>query len=319
MYLDNAATSQKPQAVLDVIDEYYAHDNANVHRGIHELSRRATIAYEEARGKVAGWIGADDASEIVWTRGTTDAINLVATAWGLDNVGEGDEILLTVLEHHSNIVPWQILAGRTGAKLRYIELDDQGRLVLDDLAVGGECSVLKTLALVGFDDGGEEPVVGHGGHGPGDRAAGRHGVAHLERHVGRQSGAEPVHAGRTQLEALRTVVVIGVDHRVWPIDHVDRAQNCVEGAPGLGSRRTEIVLANIVDREVPVLGHDLLPDVGLDVAANDQDDVTKPGGNPVFDREVEERLVVRADPGQLFHPAEPAAETGGHDDKEGFA
>ena len=133
VYLDNAATSQKPQAVLDVIDEYYAHDNANVHRGIHELSRRATVAYEEARGKVAGWVGASDPSELIWTRGTTDAINLVATAWGLDNIGEGDEILLSVLEHHSNIVPWQILAARTKATLRYIELDDQGRLVLDDL------------------------------------------------------------------------------------------------------------------------------------------------------------------------------------------
>ncbi len=113
---------------------YYEHDNANVHRGIHELSRRATVAYEEARGKVAGWIGASDPSELVWTRGTTEAINLVAMAWGLDNVGEGDEILISVLEHHSNIVPWQILAARRGAKLRYIELDDQGRLVLDDLA-----------------------------------------------------------------------------------------------------------------------------------------------------------------------------------------
>jgi cysteine desulfurase/selenocysteine lyase len=134
VYLDNAATSQKPRAVLDAIRAYYEHDNANVHRGIHELSRRATVAYEEAREKVAGWIGASDSSEVVWTRGTTDAINLVATAWGLDNVGEGDEILLSVLEHHSNIVPWQILAARTGARLRYIEIDDQGRLVLDDLS-----------------------------------------------------------------------------------------------------------------------------------------------------------------------------------------
>ena len=133
VYLDSAATSQKPRAVLKALDDYYEHDNANVHRGIHELSRRATIAYEEARAKVASWVGAEDAAEIVWTRGTTEAINLVATAWGYDNVGEGDEILISVLEHHSNIIPWQILAKRTGAKLRYIELDDQGRLILDDL------------------------------------------------------------------------------------------------------------------------------------------------------------------------------------------
>ena len=133
VYLDNAATSQKPRRVLDAIQNYYEQDNANVHRGIHELSHRATVAYEEAREKVAGWINAPDPSECVWTRGTTEAINLVSVAWGLDHVGEGDEILISVMEHHSNIVPWQILAARTKAKLRYIEIDDDGRLVLDDL------------------------------------------------------------------------------------------------------------------------------------------------------------------------------------------
>jgi cysteine desulfurase/selenocysteine lyase len=133
VYLDSAATSQKPRAVIEALDAYYEHDNANVHRGIHELSRRATEGFEEARVKVARWIGAREPAELIWTRGTTEGINLIATAWGLDNVGEGDEILLSVLEHHSNIVPWQILAHRTGARLRYIELDEQGRLILDDL------------------------------------------------------------------------------------------------------------------------------------------------------------------------------------------
>ena len=132
-YLDNAATSQKPRAVLDVLSEYYERDNANVHRGIHELSRRATVAFEAAREKVASWINAPSVAECVWTRGTTEAINLVATAWGLDHVGEGDEILISVMEHHSNIVPWQLLAARTGATLKYIEIDDEGRLVLDGL------------------------------------------------------------------------------------------------------------------------------------------------------------------------------------------
>ncbi len=132
-YLDNAATSQKPRSVLDAVAAYYEQDNANVHRGIHELSRRATLAYEEAREKVARFIGAADPSEVVWTRGTTESINLVANAWGLDSVHEGDEILVSVMEHHSNLVPWQILARRTGARLRFIELDDEGRLVLDDL------------------------------------------------------------------------------------------------------------------------------------------------------------------------------------------
>ncbi|MGE0160885.1 MAG: cysteine desulfurase [Gemmatimonadales bacterium] len=133
VYLDSAATSQKPRAVLDALDAYYEHDNANVHRGIHELSRRATVAFEDARAKVARWVNAAEPSEIVWTRGTTEAINLVATAWGLDNVKAGDEIVLTVLEHHSNIIPWQLLARRTGAKLRYVELDEQGRLRVEML------------------------------------------------------------------------------------------------------------------------------------------------------------------------------------------
>ena len=133
VYLDNAATSQKPQCVLDALAEYYEHDNANVHRGIHELSRRATVAFEEARVKLANFIGAADSAELVWTRGTTEAINLVAGSWGLDTLGEGDEILLSSMEHHSNIVPWQLVAHRTGARLRYIEMDEQGRLIIDDL------------------------------------------------------------------------------------------------------------------------------------------------------------------------------------------
>jgi cysteine desulfurase/selenocysteine lyase len=132
-YLDNAATSQKPRAVLEVLEEYYRKDNANVHRGIHELSRRATVAYEDARGRTAEWLGAAEAAEVVWTRGTTEAINLVACAWGFEQLREGDEILLTTMEHHSNIVPWQLAARRAGAKLRYMEMDEEGRLRIDTL------------------------------------------------------------------------------------------------------------------------------------------------------------------------------------------
>jgi cysteine desulfurase/selenocysteine lyase len=132
-YLDNAATSQKPRDVLEILSRYYQEDNANVHRGIHELSRRATVAYEGARERVAEWLGASDPSEVIWTRGTTEAINLVAASWGMDQLKEGDEVLLTVMEHHSNIVPWQLVARRTGAVLRYIELDEEGKLILEDL------------------------------------------------------------------------------------------------------------------------------------------------------------------------------------------
>lgn len=132
-YLDNAATSQKPTAVLAVLNQYYRRDNANVHRGIHELSRRATIAFEDARSRVGRFVGANDPSEVVFTRGTTEAINLMAYSWGLEFLQEGDEILLTAMEHHSNVVPWQLVARRTGARLKWLELDDEGRLHLKTL------------------------------------------------------------------------------------------------------------------------------------------------------------------------------------------
>ncbi|TVP76440.1 MAG: cysteine desulfurase [Gemmatimonadales bacterium] len=134
VYLDNAATSQKPRQVLEAISGYYASDNANVHRGIHELSRRATDAFEGARQRVARFLGTEDPGEVIWTRGTTEAINLVASSWGGANVGEGDEIVLSDMEHHSNLVPWQLLAARTGARLRFVELADDGTLALEGLA-----------------------------------------------------------------------------------------------------------------------------------------------------------------------------------------
>jgi len=133
VYLDNAATTQKPEEVLDAIVHYYRNDNANVHRGIHELSRRATEAFEGARATMARFLGASDPSEIIWTRGTTEGINLIAAAWGNRNVKAGDEILLSEMEHHSNLVPWQMLAARTGARLRYLEIDDEGELQLEML------------------------------------------------------------------------------------------------------------------------------------------------------------------------------------------
>lgn len=133
VYLDSAASTQRPRAVLDAVNSYYMEDNANVHRGIHELSRRATESYEGARTRVARFLGAADPAEVIWTRGTTEAINLVAMSWGWANLGEGDEVVLSVLEHHSNIVPWQLVAARTGAKLRYVDIDDEGRLDLAEL------------------------------------------------------------------------------------------------------------------------------------------------------------------------------------------
>ena len=133
IYFDNAATSQKPRAVLDALRHYYEHNNANVHRGLHELSSRATEAYENGRQGVADYLGAASADEIVFTRGTTESINLVAQAWGGKFIGAGDVILLTEMEHHSNLVPWQLLAERTGARLRFVPVREDGTLTLEQL------------------------------------------------------------------------------------------------------------------------------------------------------------------------------------------
>lgn len=132
VYLDNAATTQKPRCVIESLRHYYEADCANIHRGIHELSQRATTAYEDARSKVRQFINAGKHEEVVFVRGTTEAINLVAATWGRKNVHEGDEIIVSTLDHHSNIVPWQMLCEETGAVLRWIPIDDRGELLLDE-------------------------------------------------------------------------------------------------------------------------------------------------------------------------------------------
>jgi cysteine desulfurase / selenocysteine lyase len=134
IYFDNAASSQKPRAVIDTLVHYYERDNANVHRGIHELSNRATNAFEASRARTARFLNARSDNEIIFTRGTTEGINLVASAWGAKNIRAGDKILLTEMEHHSNLVPWQMLAERTGAQLSYVPITgDEGLLDLSRL------------------------------------------------------------------------------------------------------------------------------------------------------------------------------------------
>jgi cysteine desulfurase/selenocysteine lyase len=133
IYFYSAATSQKPRAVLDALRHYYEHENANVHRGLHELSSRATEAYEKSRNRVASYLGAASPDEIVFTRGTTESINLVAQAWGGKFIRARDVILLTEMEHHSNLVPWQLLAERMDAQLRFVPVRDDGTLALDQL------------------------------------------------------------------------------------------------------------------------------------------------------------------------------------------
>lgn len=130
VYFDNAATSQKPQAVIDAISHYYSHYNANIHRGIHTLAEEATMAYEASRAAVKDFIGAGAVEEVIFTRGTTEAINLVAFTWGRQNISEGDEIIISEMEHHSNIVPWQILCEEKKAVLKIIPVTDDGELDL---------------------------------------------------------------------------------------------------------------------------------------------------------------------------------------------
>jgi cysteine desulfurase / selenocysteine lyase len=134
VYLDNAATSQKPRAVIDAITRYYEQENANIHRGVHFLSELATSKHDRAREAVRGFINAADVKELIFVRGTTEAINLVAQTYGRTNVGSGDEVLITAMEHHSNIVPWQILCEEKGAKLRVAPINDAGELILDEFA-----------------------------------------------------------------------------------------------------------------------------------------------------------------------------------------
>ncbi len=131
VYLDNAATTQKPQAVIDAMVRSYAEDNANIHRGVHLLSERATRAYEDAREKVQKFLNAPDLREIIFVRGTTEAINLVAQTFGRANIGKGDEVLITEMEHHSNIVPWQLICEEKGAQLKVIPITDEGELRID--------------------------------------------------------------------------------------------------------------------------------------------------------------------------------------------
>jgi cysteine desulfurase/selenocysteine lyase len=156
VYLDNAATTQKPRAVIDALVGYYERDNANIHRGVHELSQRATAAFEEARAKVQDFLGAAHPSEIIFTRGATEAINLVAQSFGRANLHPGDEVLISAMEHHSNIVPWQLLCEEKGGRLRVLPIDDRGELVMEQLprllgprtklvAVGHVSNALGTL------------------------------------------------------------------------------------------------------------------------------------------------------------------------------
>jgi len=156
VYLDSAATSQTPEPVVETIADYYRHTNANVHRGLHQLSQEASIAYEDAHDRVAEFVGAEGREEVVFTKNTTESMNLVAYAWGLNELGPGDEVVLTEMEHHASLVTWQQIAERTGATVRYIRVDDEGyldmdharELVCDDTAMVSVVHISNTLGTV---------------------------------------------------------------------------------------------------------------------------------------------------------------------------
>jgi cysteine desulfurase/selenocysteine lyase len=160
VYLDNGATTQKPKAVIDAVDQFYRRSNANIHRGVHWLSQHSTDLYEQGRERVRSFLNAARGEEIIFTRGTTEAINLVANAWGRANLEPGDEVIVSAMEHHSNIVPWQLVCQATGAVLKVIPINDSGELLLDDYrALLGERTRLVAVAHISNALGTVNPVA----------------------------------------------------------------------------------------------------------------------------------------------------------------
>ena len=209
VYLDSAASSQKPQIVIDALVDYYSSYNANIHRGVYEIAARATDAFEAARAKVARFVNAAQTAEIIWTRNTTEAINLVSFSWGLQALAPGDAILTTQVEHHSNLVPWQLLAAKTGAELRFIEADDDGNLELDNLD-----ALLRGVKLV---------ALSHVGNTLGS-------IAPLERIVPRAHAAGAL----VLVDGAQSVPHLPVDVQALDIDFLAASGHKMCGPTGIG-------------------------------------------------------------------------------------
>jgi cysteine desulfurase/selenocysteine lyase len=236
-YLDSAASSQKPQAVIDALVHYYTHDNANIHRGVYELAERATDAFERAREKVARFVNAAESAEIIWTRNTTEAINLVSFTWGLQNLKAGDAILTSRLEHHSNLVPWQLLAAKTGAELRFIDVDADGLHVLDDLE-----SKLQGVKLV---------ALSHVSNTLGT-------IAPLERIVPQAHAAGAI----VLVDGAQSVPHFKVDVRALDIDFLAASGHKMCGPTGIGFLYGKRVLLEAMP---PFLtGGDMIKEVGYE-------------------------------------------------------
>ena len=236
-YLDSAASSQKPQTVIDALVHYYTHDNANIHRGVYELAERATNAFEGARAKVARFINAAEPAEVIWTRNTTEAINLVSFTWGLENLRPGDVILTSRLEHHSNLVPWQLLAAKTGAQLRFIDVDGDGMHVLDDLDAKLQGARLVALSHVSNTLG---------------------TIAPLETIVPRAHGAGAV----VLVDGAQSVPHFAVDVRALDVDFFAASGHKMCGPTGIGFLYGKRAL---LDAMPPFLtGGDMIREVGYE-------------------------------------------------------
>ncbi len=237
VYLDSAASSQKPQIMIDELVRYYSEYNANIHRGVYEIASLATDAFEAARAKVARFINAAQTAEVIWTRNTTEAINLVSFSWGLENLKPGDAIVSTELEHHSNLVPWQLLAAKTGAELRFIEVDADGRHRLDNLD-----EKLRGAKLVAFSH--ISNTLGT--------------IAPLERII------EAAHAAGAivLLDAAQSVPHMRVDVRALDVDFLAASGHKMCGPTGIGFLYGKRAL---LDAMPPFLtGGDMIREVAYD-------------------------------------------------------
>jgi cysteine desulfurase/selenocysteine lyase len=204
IWLDNAATTQKPQIVIDRISYFYEHENSNIHRAAHDLAARATDAYEDARSKVTHFLNASSSKEIVFVRGATEAINLVAQAWGRRHINKGDEIVISWIEHHANIVPWQMLCAKKGAKLRVVPVDDSGQVLLDEYEkLLGPKTRLVSIAHVSNALGTIVPVNAM------TEAAHRHGARVLV------DGAQAVSHMRVDVQAIGCDFYVFSGHKVF--------------------------------------------------------------------------------------------------------
>ena len=246
IWLDNAATTQKPQAVIDRLTYFYQHENSNIHRAAHELAARATDAYEGAREKVRRFLNAPSADEIVFVRGTTEAINLVAQSWGRQNVREGDEIVITWLEHHANIVPWQQLCNETGAKLRVAPVDDDGQILLDEY----QKLLGPRTKLVSLHAGFERARHRHAG-----AADDRDGTPRRRARAGRWRAVRLAHARRRAAARLRLVCFLrpqGVRaDRHWRAVRQERPPRCTPPWQGGGNMIQNVTFEKTVYQEAP--------------------------------------------------------------------